>query len=89
MTTKNLTLLLATSLELINLHIKDNSGSEYTIIPFYEQMERGSESVTISISNLYEFDYEFLEPLAKKLAPTKIKWNVQYEDGKYKVTLFF
>jgi len=89
MTTKKLTALIAFVPTIINLHMADHSGCDYDVSPFFEQTDPGSESLTITFSNSCEFDYEFLEPLAKLLGPTKIKWSVQHNDDKFGIILYY
>jgi hypothetical protein len=59
----------------------------FGIVPFYDDSEKGSEIVSINF-DVCQFDYEFLEPVAQKLAATNISWSIGREDGKLIFNLY-
>jgi hypothetical protein len=90
-TTRKLKTLIKTAAEAIDLFLVDNHTDrcDYNISPFYDESEVNSEVVTLTFNNVSEFDYEFLEPLAEKLAPSPIKWAINRDDEKFRINFYY
>jgi hypothetical protein len=90
MTTPKLKKLIRAASEIINLFLEKESAnaSSFEINPYYDQYEKDSEIVTITFDT-YQLDWEFLEPVAKKLSLTQISWKVYRDDDKFRFSIYF
>lgn len=90
MTSLKLKKLLETAAAIINIYLEEKAAdaSWFRIAPFYDEYDKGSEVVTIEF-DVYEFNFEFLEPLASRLSDTPIKWSIGKDDGKFNLNLFY
>jgi hypothetical protein len=90
-TTRKLKTLLKTAAEVIDLFLVDNITDQcyFEISPYYEEGEANTECITLTFNKIFEFDYEFLEPLAEKLAPTPVKWAINCDDGKFRINFYY
>jgi hypothetical protein len=92
MTTPKLKSLLKVAAEVINLHLDQQDGNPtdptYIISPWYDNSEKDSEMVNIHFTN-WEFNYEFLEPLATLLSRTKIKWSITRQEKEFQISLYY
>ncbi len=61
---------------------------EIKIIPYYEKDTENSEVVNIHIK-IWNFNHEFLEPLAIKLEKTQIGWEIIKNDESFEISLYY
>lgn len=85
---KKLKLLLKHATEIISFYEKDHS-STYTISPYVDPYEGGSEVVTIYISADLEdgLKWEFLEPLSNYCISKNLAWKIFTQDDKYVIEI--
>jgi hypothetical protein len=92
MTTNKLKSLLKVASEIINLYLSqvdlNPTDPSFTIYPYYDKDEKTSESVNIHFAN-WDFNHEFLEPLAAKLSKTNIQWSMIREEKEFEISLYF
>lgn len=92
MTTPKLKKLLRVAAEIINIYLDSRdfnpNDPSFTIHTFYDNTEKNSEIVHIDFAN-WDFNHEFLEPLAFKLKCSPIQWSITRDEKSFQLSIYF
>lgn len=73
--------LIRASAEVLALYQEKNDDTDVEIIPFYDKGFKDTEIVTMIFKNVTEFNWDFLEPLAKYFTIKGFDWSINSGSG--------
>lgn len=75
------------SAEVLALYQVKNNDDTVEIVTYMDELEKGSEVVTIIFKNVTSFGWEFLEPLSNYCIAKEVSWNIDIQDEQLTITL--